>query len=108
VTQATPPTLARAFPVLAVAVAVLGGLFGGLFACGRFSWQPTLIYAIVAAPTIIAVAWSQRAMGFLKRVGFVVAVVVVFVVAERVGGAFYPGPPSELRDFVARFVGGPC
>lgn len=103
----------RVAPIAAGALAVLGGVFFGVFSCGGYVWHWELFEGLLAASLLFVLvlppaplrSWSRRAM-------FVMSVVCVFLVTRGVASAFYPAPPTSWEAFrralVSAIVDGPC
>jgi hypothetical protein len=105
--------VARTLNVSALTVAILGGVFFGLFSCGGYAWHKTAFSLVLAALTFLAL-WFPVSVSrpFLARAGLIVVVCLSFFIFEAIAGTFYPGPPESWSEFWVGFrrnlVYGPC
>jgi hypothetical protein len=106
--------LVTGLQVGSVVIAILGGVFLGLFSCGGYVWHKQAIAAAIVLLTLAALLARFATRGFaLWRSGAFVAIVVGgFFVSEATAAPFYPAPPESLSEFWQSFVRtlqyGPC
>ena len=84
-----------------IVLAILGGVFLGLFSCGGYVWQKQAIGAAIVLLTLAALfaRFSIRGFTLWRIAGFVALVVVGFFVSEATAAPFYPVPPASLSEF---------
>lgn len=97
----------------AVSVAVLGGVFFGLFSCGGYAWhKEAFFWLLVAVITIAALFPLHRKQPVLSRVAVVLGVPVLFLIVQTATAPFYPAPPASWSEFLQAFIStlerGPC
>lgn len=97
----------------AVAIAVLGGVFFGLFSCGGYAWHKEAFFWLLVAAVAIATLFPlQRGLPVLWRVVIVLGVPVLFLAVRAATAPFYPVPPTSwsefLQVFISTFEHGPC
>jgi cytochrome bd-type quinol oxidase subunit 2 len=100
-------------PILALVVAVLGGIFLGLFSCGGYVWHRQLIYLLLSVSVVLVLFvptdWLKTRT---RRVLFVVAIACLFAVVQSVASTFYPASPKSASEFTMNFLRalwyGPC
>lgn len=94
----------RTLPQVALfSLAVLGGLYSGLFSCGGHVWAWDA-YLVVATASAVAVATVRRQAPVVPRLGVVGLAIVVFVLVQAAAGPFYPSAPSSLTDYGVGFI----
>jgi hypothetical protein len=99
--------------IAALLLAVLGGVYFGLFSCGGYAWhKPAFFVALVATTLAALLVPLQRPRPVASRLGIVVAVGVAFLLTQAIAAPFYPAPPASWGDFMRVFLHtleqGPC
>lgn len=84
-------------------LAVLGGLYFGLFSCGGYAWEWDAFLALAGIGAIAAVA-APRRVSLFSRFGLVFLAVVTFVLVQAAATPFYPSAPASLNNYVVEFV----
>lgn len=100
-------------PVVAIAEAVAGGVYFGLFSCGGYGWHQDLFWIVFLSSLAFVMLVPPRALrGASKRLGFTTAAVAAFLIIRGAASAFYPAPPESWGEFGAdTWIGiwyGPC
>ena len=86
--------------MIAFATAVAGGVFRGLFSCGAYVWEGTLVHGTLATFAVAFLcAWPSSGPGAFARLPMAAGVPVVFLVARALANPFYPGFDS-LTEYV--------
>jgi hypothetical protein len=104
----------KRFPLIAaLLLAVLGGIYFGLFSCGGYAWHKPAFFAALAAATLTALLVPlQRTRPVANRFGTVVAIGVAFLLTQAIAAPFYPAPPTSWAEFMRIFLHtleqGPC
>ena len=103
----------RILNVAALAVAVVGGIFLGLFSCGGYAWHKPAFLALLVACTGAALFFpASAARPLAARIGLVVLVGIGYLASQAAAAAFYPAAPASWSEFATRFasslVHGPC
>lgn len=104
---------ADGFAVAALAAALVGGIYFGLFSCGGLVWEKTLFACLTAAVTLMAIgAPAPTISRWTRRIAFPFTVFALFWLCQAIAAPFYPAEPSSLSMFVSLFLGalehGPC
>src|ERR1700736_259047 len=100
--------------VVAIAVAMLGGVFVGLFSCGGYAWHHQAIVVAITLVTAASLITRFRFRGFAlwRCIGFIVLVVSSYFFSEADAAPFYPAPPASFSEFWRSFIQtleyGPC
>lgn len=105
--------MTRSIFITSFSLAVLGGIYFGLFACGGYVWHShvfqTVFLGLLALATFLPPYSMKR---IATRVSVAVAIVIVFAVTEAATTCFYPLSPDSwsefLRGFLLHLKNGPC
>jgi hypothetical protein len=89
--------------LIPIAVAVLGGVFFGLFSCGGYVWHWTAFRWLLGVSCILALA-APSTLSWPRRAGLIALVIPVYLIAEALAAPFYPDTPSSVGEFLHRFV----
>jgi hypothetical protein len=91
--------------IAAIAIAILGGVFFGLFSCGGYLWHQWVFLAILSAVVIIAllVPW-RRKRPVLSRLTLLIVVIGANGAALGLSAPFYPAPPISIKDYGHRIL----
>jgi len=94
-------------------LAVLGGIYFGLFSCGGYVWHSQVFQAVFLGLLALATLLPPYSMKRIAtRVCFAVGIVTVFAVMEAAAACFYPSAPVSLSEFFGSFLfhlkNGPC
>lgn len=85
----------------AIAVCVASGAFIGFFACGGSIHQHQVAGMVALVAGIIGVAFPiPRLAPFRRRILVAVSAALLFMAAEAVASACYPGLPTSLAEFI--------
>lgn len=89
----------------AVSVAVLGGVFLGLFSCGGYAWhKEALFWLLVGAIAIAALVPLHRKRPVLSRVAVVLGVPALFLTVQAATAPLYPALPASWSEFSRVFM----
>ena len=103
----------KVFLVLSILLAIIGGVFSGLFACGGYRWHSQL-FTVVFGLSLLAlfIFPPVKREGRAARVIIVAAAIALFFVVRAGASAFYPAAPGSWGEFFERFylglLYGPC
>ncbi|XHS80456.1 hypothetical protein ACFJGW_10900 [Burkholderiaceae bacterium UC74_6] len=94
-------------------VALLGGIYFGLFSCGGYAWHETAFAWTLLAGTVAWLALPRiRQQPMRLRILVVLLLPLAFGTAQAAAAPFYPASPDSLGAFVRSFVRaiqyGPC
>ena len=90
---------------LALLVAILGGIFFGLFSCGGYSWHRTAFYAFLGICTATALCFpASPGRPLMARIGLVLLIFLGYFTSRAVAAAFYPSAPGSWSEFFSRFA----
>lgn len=88
-----------------ISVAVLGGVFFGLFSCGGSAWhKQAFFWLFLAAIGIAALLPIRRKHPVLSRIAVVLGAPTLFITAQAAATPFYPGPPASWSEFLQVFI----
>jgi len=106
--------------LIPVAIAVVGGIYFGLFSCGGYAWHKSLYNFVLMATIVICsiILWKKadKSKGRGKLIAtltiWIILVCATYTTCEAAAAAFYPDSPTSLTDFWSRFLiglkNGPC
>lgn len=101
--------------VIAVTVllALLGGVFFGLYSCGGYVWHQQIFTITFGGSVCLSVLLPSVVLRkFFTRITFSVVVVLLFLIVQAVAATFYPAPPGSWAKFSSSFLShmefGPC
>ena len=102
----------KAFVGFALLVAVLGGVWFGLVACGGYAWHRWIMHGTLSALALVLLLLPPRHVASLsRRALLILGVFAAFVLVRAVAAPFYPVFPGFGDYFrlvgVALFTG-PC
>jgi hypothetical protein len=90
---------------LSLLVAVLGGIFFGLFSCGGHSWHGTAFFALLGICTAAALYFPvSPGRPLAARVGLVLLIFFGYLTSRAAAAAFYPSAPESWSEFSSRFA----
>jgi len=99
--------------LLCLGSVLLGALYFGIASCGGYIWHRHAFVGFSVGMAIMAVAGSSTILPSLKvKIGFLIALPLLYVFVESAVAPFYPGPPSSPSEYWAAFTQavqyGPC
>ena len=110
---ALPQNFSTPFVVASLILAVAGGLYFGMFACGAYAWHRWAFWLAFGTTLLVAVLAPSRLMkSKLQRLAFPVGIAAVFLLVQAATAPFYPTTPTSAAEFVRIFIHtlkyGPC
>ena len=99
--------------IAVIVIAIVGGLFFGLFSCGGYVWHEQLFAVLFISGLLFVLFSPPRVIGKLwKRAFFVVSSSALFLFVRAAASAFYPTAPESWAELVSSFARGlqygPC
>lgn len=94
-------------------LALLGGIYFGLFSCGGYAWHKTVFAWVLFAATVMWLLLRRtKQQPAVFRILVVLLVPLAFVIAEAASAPFYPAIPDSVGTFVRSLFRaleyGPC
>ncbi len=90
----------RTIPVVAVALAVLGGAYFGLFSCGGYRGEREAFSAgLLGCLTLTSVFPPRALFPKARRVAFVAGVLTTFLIFRAALASCYPALPASWTAF---------
>lgn len=98
---------------IAILLAVLGGIYFGLFSCGGYAWHKDIFYMVFALTLLLVFIFP---LSILKKIPYrllsILLLIVLFIVVQAAASTFYPTNPASISDFFQGFYlalqDGPC
>jgi len=84
-------------------LAVVGGVYFGLFSCGLYTWHWQAFLALAFANAVLVLVGSSRS-SIVWRVAAVPVAAVLFALAQAASAPFYPNAPASWSDFSVKFI----
>lgn len=106
--------------VIPVAIAMVGGIYFGLFSCGGYVWHKSLYNFVLVSTVIIcfSILWKKadkstsREKSIVTFTIWIILVWATYTTCEAAAASFYPDSPISFSDFWSRFLiclkNGPC
>jgi hypothetical protein len=94
----------RAIPTAVLyGLSAAGGIFFGLFSCGRYVWHWHWFLAVFAvAGLLVLVVPARRTIA--SRFGTLPVAVLLFVLLQAASAPFYPAAPESLHQYGDKFM----
>jgi hypothetical protein len=105
--------VANALVLLTLTLAVLGGVFFGLFSCGGYIWHIQVYWAIALIFILGSMILKNKILNsMLSKILFPIFYLALFFISQSVAATFYPSAPENLSEFISNlFISleyGPC
>src|SRR5206468_12117791 len=99
--------------LVALLLAILGGVYFSLFSCGGYVWHRHVFFGALGAAVLVAMfipIFPNKPV--LGRLAGALGVSVAFVLSQAIAAPFYPAPPESWSKFISLFLyaleRGPC
>ena len=100
-------------PISVIILAVVGGIFFGLFSCGGYLWHHQVFYALFVTALVVALLFPPKSLKNWKRKSsFIFVSIAGFILVRAIASAFYPAAPESIEELIhSIWLGilyGPC
>src|SRR3990167_1098819 len=94
-------------------LAVLGGIFFGLYSCGGYYWHIQVYWITALLFVISSIALKNQFLKTLtSKLLFQIIYLALFLASQSVAATFYPSAPESFSEFIRNFLitveYGPC
>lgn len=94
-------------------VAILGGVFFGLYSCGGYYWHIQAYWITALLFVIGSIALKNQLLNTLtSKLLFPIIYLALFLVSQSAAATFYPSTPESFSEFIRNFLitveYGPC
>ena len=94
-------------------LAVLGGIFFGLYSCGGYYWHIQAYWITALLLVIGSVMLKSKMLKTLRsKLLFPINYLALFFASQSIAATFYPSAPESFSDFMSNFLitveYGPC
>ena len=105
--------LSKATTLIGYAIAILGGIWFGLFSCGGYAWHKWTFWYSLCAIAVVLLFFPIRPLPVtLRRIPAALGLFVVAFLVRSLVAAFYPGPPDSISSYISSvwlaLTYGPC